>query len=108
MPLIIDGKAYSLHVENELKQRVAVIKEKSGKTPVLATILVGADPASVTYVRMKGNACERVGMSSQKIEMSENTTTDELLLKIKELNENDDVCGILLQHPEPKQIDEPD
>ena len=106
MPLIIDGKAYSLHVENELKQRVAVIKEKSGKTPVLATILVGADPASVTYVRMKGNACERVGMNSQKIEMSENTTTDELLLKIKELNENDDVCGILLQHPVPKQIDE--
>lgn len=106
MPLIIDGKAYSLQVENELKQRVAVIKEKSGKTPVLATILVGEDPASVTYVRMKGNACERVGMTSLKVEMSENTTTEELLSKIKELNENDVVCGILLQHPVPTQIDE--
>lgn len=106
MPLIIDGKAYSLQVENELKQRVAVIKEKSGKTPVLATILVGENPASVTYVRMKGNACERVGMTSLKVEMSEDTTTDELLSKIKELNEDDNICGILLQHPVPNQIDE--
>lgn len=106
MPLIIDGKAYSLQVENELKQRVSKIKEKSGKTPVLATILVGENSASVTYVRMKGNACERVGMTSLKVEMSEDTTTDELLAKINELNENENVCGILLQHPVPKQIDE--
>jgi len=72
----------------------------------LATILVGADPASATYVKMKGNACARVGMESIRVEMSEQTTTGELLAKIKELNENPDVHGILLQHPVPSQVDE--
>ena len=106
MPLIIDGKTYSAEIEQELKERVEAIKERCGKIPVLATILVGDNPASVTYVRMKGSACTRVGMTSLKIEMSENTTTEELLCKINELNRDPDVCGILLQHPVPKQIDE--
>lgn len=106
MSLIIDGKAYSLEVEQELKIRVEAIKERCGKTPVLATILVGDNPASVTYVRMKGNACTRIGMASLKVEMSGDTTTEELLAKINELNREPDVCGILLQHPVPKQIDE--
>ena len=106
MSLIIDGKAYSLEVEQELKIRVEAIKERCGKTPVLATILVGDNPASVTYVRMKGNACTRIGMASLKVEMSGDTTTEELLVKINELNREPDVCGILLQHPVPKQIDE--
>lgn len=106
MSLIIDGKKYSLEVEQELKKRVEVIMEKTGKTPILATILVGDNPASVTYVRMKGNACTRVGMTSLKVEMSGDTTTEELLNKIDELNKNPEVCGILLQHPVPKQIDE--
>lgn len=106
MSLIIDGKTYSLEVEQELKKRVETIKERCGKTPVLATILVGDNPASVTYVRMKGNACTRVGMISLKVEMRGDTTTEELLEKIEELNKKPDVCGILLQHPVPKQIDE--
>lgn len=106
MSLIIDGKAYSLLIEEDLAKRVGAIKEKSGKTPVLATILVGDNPASVTYVRMKGNACARIGMTSLKVEMSGDTTTKELLAKINELNVDRDVCGILLQHPVPAQIDE--
>ncbi len=106
MSLLIDGKAYAAKVEAELAKRVKIISEKSGKTPVLATILVGDNPASVTYVRMKGNACARIGMSSLKVEMGDGTTTDELLAKINELNDNPEVCGILLQHPVPGQIDE--
>ena len=73
---------------------------------MLATILVGSDPASMTYVKMKGNACQRVGLQSLKVEMPESTTTGQLAMKITELNENPDVAGILLQHPVPKQIDE--
>lgn len=104
--LIIDGKAYALEVEEELRARVAAIKEKCGKTPVLATILVGDNPASVVYVRMKGNACARVGMLSRKIELPGDTTTEQLLDTINALNNDPEVCGILLQHPVPKQIDE--
>jgi methylenetetrahydrofolate dehydrogenase (NADP+)/methenyltetrahydrofolate cyclohydrolase len=72
----------------------------------LATILVGDDGASATYVRMKGNACRRVGMDSLKIELSQETTTEQLLAEIEKLNANPDVHGILLQHPVPAQIDE--
>ncbi|CAA0124998.1 Bifunctional protein FolD protein [BD1-7 clade bacterium] len=107
MTLVLDGKALAAQTEKQLLQRVEVLKEKSGgRTPILATILVGADPASATYVKMKGNACERVGMSSLKIELPTETTTEQLLAKIEELNANDDVHGILLQHPVPAQIDE--
>lgn len=105
-PVILDGKALSVAVENELKQRVQILKEKSGVTPILATIIVGDNPASVTYVRMKGNACIRVGMEPLKVELPEETTTEELLKVIDDLNADDRVCGILLQHPVPRQIDE--
>lgn len=105
--LILDGKALAQTTEAELTERVAALKAKSGgKTPILATILVGDDPASATYVKMKGNACRRVGMDSMAVEMPASTTTDELLAKIAELNSNHDVHGILLQHPVPAQIDE--
>lgn len=103
---ILDGKALSKELEKELITRVEKIKSKSGKTPILATILVGDDPASATYVRMKGNACQRVGMDSQKILLPEETTTEQLLSEIDKLNTNPDVHGILLQHPVPSQIDE--
>lgn len=104
--IILDGKAYAKEMEKELEQRVTLLKERTGRTPILATILVGDDPASATYVKMKGNACRRVGMDSLKVEMPETTTTEELLAKIAELNNNPDVHGILLQHPVPKHIDE--
>ncbi len=105
-PFILDGKALSKTVEAELSSRAAKVIEKTGKIPVLATILVGDNPASVTYVRMKGNACRRVGIDSLKVEMPEETTTEELVAKIEELNRDDNVCGILLQHPVPRHIDE--
>lgn len=102
---ILDGKKLSATIENELQERVRILKS-AGHTPILATILVGSDPASATYVRMKGNACQRVGMESLRIELPAETTTDTLLAKIAELNANPDVHGILLQHPVPEQIDE--
>lgn len=105
--LVLDGKALSRQLEIELAQRVAVIKEKrGGVSPALATILVGNDPASATYVRMKGNACERVGLRSSKVTLPEETTTEQLLAAIDALNADPHVSGILLQHPVPKQIDE--
>jgi methylenetetrahydrofolate dehydrogenase (NADP+) / methenyltetrahydrofolate cyclohydrolase len=105
--LILDGKSLAAQTEEELLQRVEALKEKSaGKTPILATILVGDDPASATYVKMKGNACRRVGMDSMAVEMPASTTTEQLLAKIDELNNNPDVHGILLQHPVPEQVDE--
>ncbi|MDO4896933.1 MAG: bifunctional methylenetetrahydrofolate dehydrogenase/methenyltetrahydrofolate cyclohydrolase FolD [Moraxella sp.] len=106
MATVLDGKQLASHIEKSLSERVETLKNKTGRTPILATILVGDDPASATYVRMKGNACKRVGMDSIRIEMPASTTTDELLAKIRELNANPDVHGILLQHPVPAQIDE--
>lgn len=105
-PLILDGRVVAKSIEADLQKRVAFIKEKSGVTPVLATIIVGNNPASETYVRMKGNACRRVGMEPLKVELPESTTTEELLQVIDRLNKDDSVCGILLQHPVPKHIDE--
>ncbi|AFU97412.1 bifunctional methylenetetrahydrofolate dehydrogenase/methenyltetrahydrofolate cyclohydrolase FolD [Simiduia agarivorans] len=105
--LLLDGKALAQKTEQELSARVAALKAKSnGQTPILATILVGDDPASATYVSMKGKACERIGMESIRVEMPSSTTTEQLLAKIDELNTNPNVHGILLQHPVPEQIDE--
>jgi methylenetetrahydrofolate dehydrogenase (NADP+) / methenyltetrahydrofolate cyclohydrolase len=105
--LILDGKALSLELEAELARRVAALKaRRAGWTPTLATILVGDDPASATYVKMKGNACRRVGMESRKVTLPASTTTAELLAAIDGLNADPDVQGILLQHPVPHQIDE--
>ena len=104
MPIVLDGKAYSKELEAELTIRVARLNLKD--PPILATILVGDDPASATYVKMKGNACRRVGMESLSITLPGTTTTEELLAAIDDLNANPRVHGILLQHPVPKQIDE--
>jgi methylenetetrahydrofolate dehydrogenase (NADP+) / methenyltetrahydrofolate cyclohydrolase len=105
--IILDGKALAQQLEIELAARVAKIREKTGgKTPILATILVGDDPASATYVKMKGNACRRVGMESLKVVLPQTTTTAELLAQIDQLNANPAVQGILLQHPVPESIDE--
>lgn len=105
--LVLDGKSLAQQSEAELLARVENLKANSGgKTPILATILVGDDPASATYVRMKGNACGRVGMASLAVEMPSTTTTEELLAKVEELNNDPNVHGILLQHPVPAQIDE--
>ena len=106
-PLILDGKIVASASEGEITKRVKrLIEDSGGKKPVLATILVGQDPASATYVRMKGNACGRVGMDSRRIELDGSTTTVELLAEIDKLNKDESVQGILLQHPVPNQIDE--
>ncbi len=105
--VVLDGKTLSKQIEASLTDRVARLKEKSGgRTPILATILVGEDPASATYVKMKGNACSRIGMESLKVLLPETTSTEELLAEIDKLNANPEVHGVLLQHPVPKQIDE--
>ena len=104
---LLDGKALAQSSEAEFCERVRALKKKNGGiAPILATILVGDDPASATYVRMKGNACSRIGLESLKIELPAETTTEQLLTKIEELNENPSIHGVLLQHPVPKHIDE--
>jgi len=104
--LILDGKALAKSREQQLHVAVEKLLAGGGQKPYLATILVGDDPSSATYVQMKQNACARVGMGSVKIEMPTSTTTEELLAQIDQLNNNPEVCGILLQHPVPAQIDE--
>jgi methylenetetrahydrofolate dehydrogenase (NADP+)/methenyltetrahydrofolate cyclohydrolase len=102
--IVLDGKAYAKELEAELSARVQRLNLK--EPPILATILVGDDPASATYVRMKGSACRRVGMESLSIALPGTTSTAALLAAIDDLNANPRVRGILLQHPVPKQIDE--
>ena len=102
---ILDGKALAQLAEEDIKTSVSKLK-KNGITPTLATILVGVDPASATYVKMKQNACARLGMESIAVELGKETTTEELLKAIKKLNQDSNVHGILLQHPVPSQINE--
>ncbi len=104
--LVLDGKALAKSREQQLSAAVEKLRAAGGSQPVLATILVGSDPASATYVQMKVNACARVGMGSVRVDLPESTTTEELLAEIERLNNDPNVCGILLQHPVPKQIDE--
>jgi methylenetetrahydrofolate dehydrogenase (NADP+)/methenyltetrahydrofolate cyclohydrolase len=105
--VVLDGKHVAKLTEEALSVRVEGLKERSGgRIPVLATVLVGDDPASATYVKMKGNACRRIGMESMAIELPSTLKTNELLRELEVLNNNPDVHGILLQHPVPSQIDE--
>ena len=102
---ILDGKKLATLSEEYIKKEVSELVSE-GITPTLATILVGHDPASETYVKMKRNTCKRVGMDSIAIELPESTTTEELLKAINDLNSDVNVHGILLQHPTPSHIDE--
>lgn len=104
--LKLDGKALSRQLEGELPERVKQIQAKTGRTPALATIRVGDDPASATYVRMKVNACKRMGMGSIQVVLDRTTSEERLLAEIDALNRNPEVNGILLQHPVPSHIDE--
>ena len=105
--LILDGKSLAARNEQEFVTRVKkIVKRNNGVKPALATILVGSDPASATYVRMKSDACTRVGIDSLRVQLGEETSTEELMAEIDKLNKNNRVQGILLQHPVPSQIDE--
>lgn len=103
---IIDGKVVAAQVLEQCRQRVQEIVDKTGVTPCLATVLVGADPASITYTQMKRKRCESIGMRSIKIELPEATTTRQLVDEIRRLGDDPSVHGILLQHPAPGHIDE--
>ena len=105
MPQIIDGKAISAQIKDEVKERVAALAAQ-GKKVCLAVIQVGNDPASSVYVGNKKKACAYVGIESLAYELAEETTQEELLDLIRELNAREDVNVILVQLPLPKQIDE--
>ena len=102
---IIDGKLISQNIKDELKEKTALLKEK-GIEVTLAVILVGEDPASQVYVRNKKKACEYIGYRSLSYELPKETSQEELLKLIDELNNRKDVDGILVQMPLPSQIDE--
>ena len=105
MTQLIDGKAISAQIKEEVKEKVAALKEQ-GREVTLAVIQVGADPASSVYVRNKKKACEYVGVRSLAYELPEETTEEKLLDLIRKLNDRTDVNGILVQLPLPKHIDE--
>ncbi len=102
--MIIDGKALAKEKRAEIAKQVEALKEK-GVTPGLAVVLVGEDPASQIYVRNKHKACEEVGIYSRKITLPEETTEEEILKIIDELNNDPEIDGILVQLPLPKHID---
>ena len=102
---LIDGKAISQQIKDELKEKCSKLKDK-GIEVTLAVILVGSDPASLVYVRNKKKACEYIGYNSLSYELPEDTTMEKLLGLIDELNNRSDVDGILVQMPLPKHMDE--
>ena len=106
MAQLIDGKKISQEIKDELKAKVEELKEQGKAIPCLAVIQVGNDPASTVYVGNKKKACEYIGIGSKSFELPEETTEDELLSLIDELNNDEEVTGILVQLPVPKHIDE--
>ena len=104
--IIINGKQTSLEIQEELKQRIDIVKKEGGKIPHLAAILVGDDGASRTYVNAKVKACERVGFESSLIKLSKDVSQNELLEEISKLNNDDSIDGFIVQLPLPKHIDE--
>lgn len=104
--ILLDGKKASVIVQETIAKEVSSIKKQGKRPPHLVAILVGKNGASVTYVNNKVTACERVGFNSSIIELPENVTQDELLRKIKELNEDNNIDGFIVQLPLPKHINE--
>lgn len=104
--ILLDGKKASVVVQEAIAKEVSLLKEQEKRPPHLVAILVGKNGASVTYVNNKVTACEKVGFNSSIIELPENVTQDELLKKIKELNEDNNIDGFIVQLPLPKHINE--
>lgn len=105
MAKIIDGKEIASTIKEELKEEVKALREE-GTVPGLAVVLVGEDPASQTYVRMKEKTCKEVGLHSEVHRLDVSTSQEELLDLIEELNKDDAIHGILVQLPLPDHIDE--
>lgn len=103
---IIDGRVLAKKIEEEVKKNVDLLKTQMDITPRLATILVGDDPASKIYIRLKHKACERVGINAKDIHLPANISQDELINEIKKLNSCQDIHAILLQLPLPDHLNE--
>lgn len=103
---ILDGRKTSNDIKEEIAEAVKIMKSEGRKTPHLAAILVGSDGASMTYVNAKVKACEKVGFNSTLIDLPEDTTEEQLLNEISDLNKDDEIDGFIVQLPLPKQIDE--
>ncbi len=103
---ILDGKLLSENIKSELAAEVDIIRSRGGKIPHLAAVIVGENPASQVYVQSKIRSCEQVGFKSTLIQKSADTTEAELLEIVKQLNEDPDVDGFIVQLPLPKHIDE--
>jgi len=105
-PIILDGKKPAKEIEERLKLKVTKFKEKTGIVPTLAIILIGENPASEMYIKIKLNVCDRVRVKTILIRLPGTSTTEGVIKKIEDCNNNIGINGILLQHPFPKQIDE--
>ncbi|MEV7128560.1 bifunctional 5,10-methylenetetrahydrofolate dehydrogenase/5,10-methenyltetrahydrofolate cyclohydrolase [Streptomyces sp. NPDC093260] len=103
---LMDGTALARRIVERTAQRAAELTDRTGAAPCLATVLVGADPASVTYVRMKQNRSRTAGIVSRHVELPAETTTGELVGTLRALSQDPAVHGILLQHPVGEHIDE--
>jgi methylenetetrahydrofolate dehydrogenase (NADP+)/methenyltetrahydrofolate cyclohydrolase len=103
---VIDGRGVADEIKREVAAEVSRLKDEHGIVPRLAAVLVGDDPASAVYVRNKVRACDEVGIASEQIPLPASTSTEKLLSVVNELNQNDDVDGILVQLPLPKEIDD--
>ncbi|WP_171115014.1 MULTISPECIES: bifunctional 5,10-methylenetetrahydrofolate dehydrogenase/5,10-methenyltetrahydrofolate cyclohydrolase [Streptomyces] len=103
---LMEGTALARRVVEDTAQRAAALTDRTGTTPCLATVLVGEDPASVTYVRMKQNRCRKAGITSRHVALPAATTTEDLTGTLRALSADPEVHGILLQHPVGEHIDE--
>ncbi|MGN8478183.1 bifunctional methylenetetrahydrofolate dehydrogenase/methenyltetrahydrofolate cyclohydrolase FolD [Helicobacter pylori] len=103
--VLLDGQALAYNIEKDLKNKIQTITAQTHKRPKLAVILVGKDPASITYVNMKIKACQRVGMDFDLKTLQENITEAELLSLIKDYNTDQNISGVLVQLPLPRHID---
>ncbi|WP_187881310.1 bifunctional methylenetetrahydrofolate dehydrogenase/methenyltetrahydrofolate cyclohydrolase FolD [Helicobacter pylori] len=103
--VLLDGQALAYDIEKDLKNKIQIITAQTHKSPKLAVILVGKDPASITYVNMKIKACERVGMDFDLKTLQENITEAKLLSLIKDYNTDQNISGVLVQLPLPRHID---
>lgn len=103
--VLLDGQALAYDIEKDLKHKIQIITAQTHKSPKLAVILVGKDPASITYVNMKIKACERVGMDFDLKTLQENITEAKLLSLIKDYNTDQNISGVLVQLPLPRHID---
>ena len=103
---LLDGKKTAKDIKNEIAVEVQKIKDNGGKVPHLAAVIVGSNGASLTYVGSKVKSCQQIGFESTLMALPEETTQEQLLAKIKELNEDDDLDGYIVQLPLPKHIDE--